>query len=297
MVGHAYPKSYGHSFKPTASARRRGRRRLLMGQTGSWIRRRQRVQPPSTFCKVAGRSIFEPQPTGTPQTTPVPTPTEIITDLLRAEHVHTTSLLGGLNTWITAPVDEFPDLYPVYVAFVDKLGEEETKGETQYAQLSPGDFRRLSPTRQIAEFRKLGVDAHTDQEVLRILLGPAPPSPEGTYSLPTATVAELPLLDILHHERHLGKHIRRMAERRGEAIRQASRLTRIPGNSSTREKSFCDTISSIQQLTRSLDDQRRLHLLLTNRRKALLKQLRHRPPVTNLHIQLYSRGARTHQLL
>ena len=71
-----------------------------------------------------------------------------------------------------------------------------------------------------------------------------------------------------------------MAERRGEAIRQASRLTRIPGNSSTRERSFCDTISSIQQLTRSLDDQRRLHLLLTNRRKALLKQLRHRPPVT-----------------
>ena len=74
-------------------------------------------------------------------------------------------------------MEEFPDLYPVYVAFVDKLGEEETKGETQYAQLSPGDFRRLSPTRQIAEFRKLGVDAHTDQEVLKILLGPAPPQP------------------------------------------------------------------------------------------------------------------------
>ena len=119
IVGHAYPNFYGHSFKPTASARRRGRRRLLMGQTGSWIRRRQRVQPPSTFCKVAGRSIFEPLPTVTIPPTPIPTPTEIITDLLRTEHVHTTSLLGGLNTWITAPVDDFPDLYPVYVAFVD----------------------------------------------------------------------------------------------------------------------------------------------------------------------------------
>jgi len=103
---------------------------------------------------------------------PVPTKAEIIADLL---HLPASALLGGLNTWITAPVDEFPDLYPTYVAFIERLSGEESKGEIQYTQLSPGDFRRLSPTRRIAEFRTLGVDVHTDQEVLKILLGTAFP--------------------------------------------------------------------------------------------------------------------------
>ena len=166
---------YGRSSKPTtASASRRRRRYLLTGQSGSRIRHLQRTSPPTTLCQVGGSSIFRSHLPNPP--VPVPQQAEIIADLLQAENVSTSSLLGGLNTWITAPVDEFPDLYPIYVALIERISGEETKGETQYTQLSSGEFRRLSPTRQIAEFRTLGVDAHTDQEVLKILLGSAPPN-------------------------------------------------------------------------------------------------------------------------
>ena len=275
---HSLPSSYGRTTKSTKASVRRKRRCLLTGQSGSCIRRRQRTSPHMTLCQVGGSTIFSHHLRSAP--VPVPTQAEIISDFLLSEGVSTSTLLGDLNTWITTPVDEFPDLYPMYVALIERLSGEETKGDTPYTQLSPGDFRRLSPTRQIGEFRTLGVDAHTDKEVLKILLGPTPATPDDTYVLPTASVVDLPLLDILHHERHLGKHIRRMAERRGEYIRQASRLTRSTGSPSSREKSFREKVVSIQQLTRNLEDQRRLHLLLTNRRKALLRHLRHRPPVT-----------------
>jgi hypothetical protein len=200
------------------------------------------------------------------------------THVVSAPHHCNTAPLHG-TSWITAPQEEFPDLYPIYVAYTDRLANEETKGDTQYTQLSSGDFRRLSPTRQIAEFRTLGVDAHTDQEVLKLLLGPAPTDNADKYDLPTTTVTELPLLDILHHERYLGRHIRNAAKRRGDAIRQASLLTRSLGHPSNHTESFQSIIATVQQLTKALDEDRRLHLLLTNRRKALLKHLRHQPPV------------------
>ena len=200
--------------------------------------------------------------------------------MLRSENIHTTPLLGGHSTWITAPVDDFPDLYPIYLAHLERLSGEETKGETQYTQLSPGDFRRLSPTKQIEEFRTLGVDAYTDQEVLRILLGPGPDSSENTYSLPVESVIGLPLLDILHHERYLGKHIRHVVKIRGDAIRLASSYTRTKGQHYNRASTFKSTIASIQKLTKDLEADRRLLLLLANRRKAILKQLRHQPRMT-----------------
>ena len=284
---------YGCSLKPTtSSARRRKRRNWLTGQSVSRIRRLQRISPPLTLCTIGGSSVFRSHQPSPP--VPVPTQAEIIADLL---HLPTSALRGGLNTWITAPVDEFPDLYPTYVAFIERLSGEESKGEIQYTQLSPGDFRRLSPTRQIAEFRTLGVDAHTDQEVLKILLGTAHPAPDETYALPTTSVAELPLLDILHHERHLGKHIRRVAERRDEAIRQVSRLTRVPGSSPSRDASFRETVASIQQLTRSPDDQRHLHLLLRNRRKRFLNNSVTGASSDNTHIPLFPLGVFSLQLL
>ena len=69
-------------------------------------------------------------------TAPVPTEVEIISELLRTENIHTTRIIGGLNTWITAPQEEFPDLYPIYVAYTERLANEETKGDTQYTQFS-----------------------------------------------------------------------------------------------------------------------------------------------------------------
>ena len=61
--------------------------------------------------------------------------------------------------------------------------------ETRYTQLIKVDFAKLSPTRQIAEFRKLGINAHTDKQVLRILMGHASrASTTGEYSLPTASM-------------------------------------------------------------------------------------------------------------
>ena len=57
-------------------------------------------------------------------------------ELLRLESINTISLLGGLNTtWITAPTDEFPGLYPIYEAYIGRLANEETKGDTQYVYL------------------------------------------------------------------------------------------------------------------------------------------------------------------
>ena len=122
------------------------------------------------------------------------------------------------------------------------------------------------------------MNAHTDQEVLKTLLGPTQPLQTDKYNLPTNTVNELPLLDILHHERHLGRHIQRAANRRGDAIRQATLLTRAPGHPSSRSNPFNDIIANVQHISRTLDEDRRLHLLLTNRRKALLRNLRHQPP-------------------
>jgi hypothetical protein len=190
-------------------------------------------------------------------------------------------ILGGTNTWITAKVDEFPDLYPAYVAQLSKLEGEESKTDREYTQLSKGDFRKLSPTRQIAEFRTLGVDAHTAHEVLKIMMGQAPNSAKsGEYVLPTSSVKELPLLDILHHEHYLGKHIHSAAKRRGGAIRRASQLARTPGDPRHRTSEFQNCIDDVQTLTRSLDIDRRTHLLLTNRKKVLMRQLRHQPLLT-----------------
>ena len=275
---HVNPPRYGLRTRAlTISARRRRRRSNKEGLSGAQVRRRQRKSPVPSF-HLGGRSIFQSATTHHP--IQVPSHAELIKEILQMENVHTTSILGGLNTWITAPIDEFPDLYPIYVAYIEKLSKEETKGETQYHQLSPGDFRRLSPTRQIAEFRTLGVDAHTDQEVLKILLGPVSEPANERYILPVSSVTDLPLLDILHHERYLGKHIRRAAQRRGDAIRQASQLTRLSYNPTHCSQAFKELISTVQQISKSLDEDRRLHLLLTNRRKALLRHLRHQPKVT-----------------
>ena len=97
-----------------------------------------------------------------------------------------------------AKEDPIPDLYPAYIALVDSLANEESKGDVPYNRLSPSEFRILTTRRQLDEFRKLGTDAHTDTELINKLLQlDAAPEHESSYQLPNWT--NLPLMDILRH--------------------------------------------------------------------------------------------------
>ena len=87
--------------------------------------------------------------------TKTPSISQIIQELLQ--------LSPGLKGGGKRTPDAVPDLYPVYLALVDKLSNEESKGDTPYVRLSPTG-------RQLGEFRKLGLEAATDNALLDILL-------------------------------------------------------------------------------------------------------------------------------
>jgi hypothetical protein len=97
--------------------------------------------------------ISQPSSPSSRPPTKIPSISQIIQELLQ--------LSPGLKGGGTRTTDVI-DLYPVYLALVDKLSNEESKGDTPYVRLSPTDFHLLTIRRQLGEFCKLGIEAATD---------------------------------------------------------------------------------------------------------------------------------------
>ena len=174
--------------------------------------------------------------------------------------------------------DPVPDLYPAYIALVDSLANEESKGDVPYNRLSPSEFRILTTRRQLDEFRKLGTDAHTDTELINKLLQlDAAPEHDSSYQLPNWT--NLPLMDILRHIAYLNRHIKSHINKRGTLLQSARHQAHNPTNGNI---DFHATLNTVSEITKSLDNDRRLLQQLEKQKAKLLRRIRKQPAPTIL---------------
>ena len=177
-----------------------------------------------------------------------------------------------------AKEDPIPDLYPAYIALVDSLANEESKGDVPYIRLSPSEFRILTTRRQLDEFRKLGTDAHTDTELInKLLLLDAAPEHDSSYQLPNW--ANLPLMDILRHIAYLNRHIKAHINKRATLLQSARQQAHNPTNVTVDVHA---TLTTVQEITKSLDIDRRLLQQLEKQKTKLLRRIRKQPASTIL---------------
>ena len=178
-----------------------------------------------------------------------------IDDLLQIKH----GIRGGVNLFPATKEDDYvPDLYPLYVAYIDSHPIEETKGEDTYTSLTKSAFNILSRTLQLREFSKLGLTADTESSLLQQLL---PDDPNVPSFVMTADLKELPLLTTMRRLRHITVHIGSLDKDRSKLIQKARSAAHDPRSSPT---AFQDHMAEIHNLTTAIAQDRRLHQALTN---------------------------------
>jgi len=131
---------------------------------------------------------------------------------------------------------------------------------------------------QLDEFRKLGIDAHKDTELINKLLQlDAAPEHDNSYQLPN--LKELPLLDIIRHSAYVKRHIKSHINKRGTLLQSVRRQAHDPTNVTTY---FHAALNLVHDLTKARDTDRRLLQQLEQRKAALLRRLRKQPAPTIL---------------
>ncbi len=188
-------------------------------------------------------------------------------------------IMGGAHSWVPPPpVEEhIPDFYLMYLAHLDSYWPEETKGEVEYVRLSPGAFSLLSHELQLLEFRKLGLRASTDSELLSEIypeLHPRrPPAPSLTYSIDDPT--NLSLLEIIRHIKYLTAHIQHSIRLRSNLLKEAKKSTHNPRASVV---TFDANMASLLKRTHGLEQDRKLLLTLNNRKGIVSRRVRLQAP-------------------